>query len=318
MKSVVLDGYALNPGDLSWKELEALTSCQIYDRTSPDELLMRAAGAEALFTNKVVLDKKVMEQLPDLKYIGVMATGYNVVDIDEAHRRGIVVTNIPSYGTESVVQAVFAHILNIFNQVGHYSTEVRSGKWSHCKDFTYWNTPLVELYGKTLGIIGLGHIGMAVARVALAFGLQVIAQTSKSKSALPQGISPVSKEDLFRQSDIVTLHAPLTDDTRGIVNKEMLDLMKPSAILINTSRGPLVNEQDLADALNKQKIAAAGLDVLGQEPPAIDNPLLTARNCYITPHIAWATYEARERLMNILITNYADFLKGKIVNNVAG
>ena len=318
MKSVVLDGYALNPGDLSWKDLEALTSCQIYDRTLPDELLMRAAGADALFTNKVVLDKKVMEQLPDLKYIGVMATGYNVVDIDEARHRGIIVTNIPSYGTESVVQAVFAHILNITNQVGHYSAEVKAGKWSHCKDFTYWNTPLVELYGKTLGIIGLGHIGMAVARVALAFGMQVIAQTSKSKSALPQGISPVSKDELFRQSDIVTLHAPLTDDTRGIVDKAMLNLMKPSAILINTSRGPLVNEQDLAEALNQQKIAAAGLDVLGQEPPTIDNPLLTACNCYITPHIAWATSEARERLMNILITNFSEFLKGKIVNNVAG
>ena len=317
MKSVILDGHALNPGDLSWKALEALAPCEIYERTMPDQLLARAAGATALFTNKVPISKTTMDQLPDLRYIGVMATGYNIVDVDAARERGIIVTNIPAYGTESVVQSVFAHLLNITNQVSHYTAEVRAGKWSHCPDFTYWNTPLMEIYGKTFGIVGLGHIGMAVARVALAFGMRVVALTSKSQVDLPDTITALPKEEFFKQSDIVSLHTPLTPETRNLINADVLGWMKPTAILINTGRGPLVNEADLADALNQQKIFAAGLDVLSQEPPAVDNPLLRARNCYITPHIAWATFEARSRMMNFLVDNYASYLKGVIKNNVA-
>lgn len=317
MKIVVLDGYSLNPGDLSWEGFKKLGDCEVYDRTSGDLVIERARGAEAVLTNKVVMTKEVMEALPDLKYIGVLATGYNVVDIDAAKERGIVVTNIPSYSTDSVVQSVFAHLLNITNRVAHYTREVKAGKWVESKDFTFWDTPLFELKGKTIGIVGLGHIGMAVAKVAQAFGMNVIALTSKKKEDLPEGITPVSKEELFRQSDVLTLHSPLTPQTRNFVNAEMLALMKPTAIVINTSRGPLVNEKDLADALNNKKIFAAGVDVLSSEPPKADNPLLKAHNCYITPHIAWATFEARSRLMQIAVDNLKGFIDGKVQNNVA-
>ncbi|WP_106830313.1 D-2-hydroxyacid dehydrogenase [Parabacteroides pacaensis] len=316
MKIVVLDGYTLNPGDLSWKGLEELGDCTVYDRTPANEVITRAQGAEAILTNKVVISKEVLDQLPGLKYIGVLATGYNVVDIEAAKSKGIVVTNIPSYSTDSVVQSVFAHLLNITNRVAHYTGEVREGKWVECQDFTFWDTPLFELKGKTMGIAGLGHIGMAVAKVALAFGMKVIAVTSKKKEDLPEGILPVSKEELFKQSDVLSLHSPLTPDTRNFINAERLALMKPTAIIINTSRGPLVNEKDLADALNSGKIFAAGVDVLSTEPPKADNPLLTAQNCYITPHIAWATFEARTRLMDIAVNNLKSYQEGKVQNNV--
>lgn len=316
MKIVVLDGYTLNPGDLSWKGLEALGECRVYDRTPAGQVVERAADAEAVLTNKVVIDRAVMEALPGLKYIGVLATGYNVVDVEAAGERGIVVTNIPAYSTDSVVQSVFAHLLNITNRVAHYSEEVRDGRWTACADFTFWDTPLHELHGKTMGIAGLGHIGMAVARVALAFGMRVIALTSKKQADLPDGIESVTKEELFRQSDVLTLHSPLTPETRGFVDARMLALMKPTAIVINTSRGPLVDEADLAEALNEKRIFAAGVDVLSSEPPAADNPLLTARNCFITPHIAWATFEARARLMQIAVNNLDGFLSGDIRNRV--
>lgn len=317
MKIVILDGYAANPGDLSWKGIEKLGECTVYDRTMPDELLGRAAGAEALLTNKVVIGREAMEALPDLKYIGVLATGYNVVDIDAARRRGIVVTNIPAYSTASVAQMVFAHLLNITQRVGHYAAENRGGKWSRNTDFCYWDTPLTELAGKRMGIVGLGNTGMATARIALAFGMEVVAFTSKAQGDLPQGITRLSLDELFREADVVSLHCPLTETTQGLVNAGRLRTMKPTAILINTGRGPLVDEQALADALNEGRICAAGLDVLAQEPPCADNPLLTARNCFITPHIAWATQEARTRLMQTAVENLKSYASGNPTNNVA-
>lgn len=316
MKIVVLDGYSLNPGDLSWKGMENLGECTVYDRTQPAEVVERAKGAEAILTNKVAITKDVMEALPSLKYIGVLATGYNVIDIEAAKARGITVTNIPSYSTDSVVQMVFAHLLNCSNRVAHYTEEVRAGRWTESADFTFWDTPLFELKGKTFGIAGLGHIGMAVAKVALAFGMNVIALTSKRPADLPHGITPVTKEELFRQSDVLSLHIPLTLETRFFVNAEMLALMKPTAIVINTGRGPLVNERDLADALNNGTIFAAGVDVLSSEPPRADNPLLTARNCSVTPHIAWATLEARTRLMEIAVNNLKSYQAGAVQNKV--
>lgn len=316
MKIVVLDGYTLNPGDLSWKEIESLGECRIYERSTAAEAIERARDADAVLTNKVAFRKETLDALPNLKYIGVLATGYNTIDTVTAKQKGITVTNIPAYGTESVVQMVFAQLLTISNRVEHYTEEVKNGNWTQCKDFTFWDTPLFELKGKTIGIVGLGHIGIAVARVSLAFGMRVIALTSQKKENLPNGILPVSKEELFKQSDIITLHSPLTPETRNLVNAQVLSLMKPSAILINTSRGPLVNEHDLAEALNNKKIRAAGVDVLSSEPPKDDNPLLTARNCFITPHIAWATIEARTRLMQIATQNLRGFINGQVQNSV--
>lgn len=317
MKIIVLDGYTANPGDLSWEELKALGDCTIYERTAPEELLERAADAEILLTNKVVLHADAIAALPALKYIGVLATGYNVVDIEAARKRGIVVTNIPAYSTASVAQMVFAHILNITQQVQHYTQEVRGGRWSNNPDFCFWDVPLTELQGKRIGIVGLGNTGSATARIALGFGMEVYAYTSKSFLQLPPDIKKAELDELFATCDIVSLHCPLTDATREIVNATRLKQMKPTAILINTGRGPLVNEQDLADALNSGVILAAGVDVLSQEPPRADNPLLTARNCYITPHIAWATTAARERLMQTMLENLKAFLAGKPINNVA-
>lgn len=317
MKIVVLDGYSLNPGDLSWKEIESLGECKIYDRSTTTEAIKRAWDADAILTNKVAFRKETLEILPNLKYIGVLATGYNSIDIETAKQKGIIVTNIPAYSTNSVAQMVFAHLLTISNRVEHYTEEVKKGNWTQSKDFTFWDTPLFELNGKTIGIIGLGHIGMAVARISMAFGMKVIALTSQQKENLPNGILSVSKEELFKQSDIVTLHSPLTPETRNLVNAEMLSLMKPWAILINTSRGPLINEKDLADALNNKQILAAGVDVLSSEPPKADNPLLTARNCFITPHIAWATIEARTRLMQIATQNLRGFINGEIQNKIS-
>lgn len=317
MKITVLDGYGMNPGDLSWKNLEKLGEVTVYDRTSPEEVIERAKGSEALLTNKTILDNKTLRILPGLKYVGVLATGYNVVDIETARELGIVVTNIPAYSTDSVAQMVFAHLLTITNRVEHYTEENRNGRWSSSPDFCYWDTPLHELAGKTFGIVGLGHIGHAVARIALAFGMKVKAYTSKEASALPAGISKAGLEELFATSDVVSLHCPLTDTTRHLVNAERLSQMKPTAILINTGRGPLVDEQALADALNNGTIQAAGVDVLTNEPPRPDCPLLSAKNCYITPHLGWATKEARERLMDIAVDNLDCFIKGNIKNNVA-
>lgn len=317
LKIVVLDGYTLNPGDLSWKDLEALGTVKIYDRTHPGEVVERATGAQIVLTNKTVLDGEALSQLPDLKYIGVLATGYNVVNLEAARRQGITVTNIPAYSTDSVAQMVFAHLLNITQRVGHYAEEVASGHWTKQADFSYWNTPLVELAGKTLGVIGLGHTGMATARIALAFGMQVLAYTSKSAAELPAGIRKAdSLEQVFSDSNVVSLHCPLTETTKNLVNMERLKLMKREAVLINTGRGGLVNETELAEALEKGLLAAAGVDVLSSEPPVPGHPLVGVKNCFITPHIAWATLEARQRLMGQAVRNIEAFLSGQPINTV--
>ena len=317
MKIVVLDGYGLNPGDLSWESMQTLGELEVFDRTSPAELHQRASDAEALITNKTIISAEDMKALPQIKYIGVLATGYNVVDIDAAKALGIVVTNIPAYSTRSVAQMVFAHLLNITQRVGHYADENIKGRWTNNADFCYWDTPLVELDGKKIGIIGYGNIGQAVAAIATALGMKVYVYSSKPQFLLPQGVQRMSIDEIFQECDVVSLHCPLTDDTNGMVNSTRLNSMKSSAILINTGRGPLVNEQDLADALNNGVIAAAGLDVLSTEPPRKDNPLLTAKNCFITPHIAWATKEARIRLMDIAVNNLKSYIGGSIINNVA-
>lgn len=317
MKITILDGYGMNPGDMSWAPLEELGDLTVYDRTAPEQVVERAAGSEALLTNKTVLTAETLRALPQLRYVGVLATGYNVVDIDAAREFGIVVTNIPAYSTDSVVQMVFAHLLAITNRVEHYTDENRRGRWSTNPDFCYWDTPLHEFSGKTFGIVGLGNIGMAVSRVARAFGMKVKAYTSKRIEDLPDVVSKADLDELFETSDVVSLHCPLTDSTRHLVNAERLAMMKPSAILINTGRGPLVDEKALAEALESGRIHAAGLDVLSSEPPAADNPLLTARNCFITPHLGWATREARERLLSIAADNLRGFITGDVRNNVA-
>ena len=317
MKIIVLDGYGLNPGDLNWDGFEALGELTVYDRTSPLELMERAAGAEVLVTNKTLITAENMAALPELKYIGVLATGYNVVDIDAAKARGIVVTNIPAYSTASVAQMVFAHILNITQRVGYYADENKQGRWTKNADFCYWDTQLVELQGKKMGIVGFGNIGQATARIAQAFGMEVCVYSSKPQFVLPSGIKKMDLDELFAECDVISLHCPLTPGTKEMVNADRLSKMKSNAILINTGRGPLINEQDLANALNEGRIAAAGLDVLSVEPSVEGNPLLTARNCFITPHIAWATLEARTRLMEIAVQNLKSYLNGQIINNVA-
>lgn len=317
MKIVVLDGYCLNPGDLSWSGMDALGELVVYDRTSPSELMERSADAEVLITNKTLITAENMAALPKLKYIGVLATGYNVVDIEAAKARGIVVTNIPAYSTASVAQMVFAHILNITQRVRHYANENRQGRWTKNADFCYWDTPLMELEGKKMGVVGFGNIGQATARIAQAFGMEVCVYSSKPQFALPSGVKKMELDELFAGCDVVSLHCPLTSDTKEMVNAERLGKMKSNAILINTGRGPLVNEQDLADALNEGRIAAAGLDVLSVEPSTANNPLLSAKNCFITPHIAWATKEARTRLMNIAVQNLKSYMDGQVINNVA-
>jgi glycerate dehydrogenase len=295
----------------------ALGELTVYDRTSPSELLVRSEGAEALITNKTLISAGDMAALPHLKYIGVLATGYNVVDIEAAKARGVVVTNIPAYSTSSVAQMVFAHILNITQRVGYYASENIQGRWSKNADFCYWDTNLVEIDGKKMGIVGFGNIGQATARIAQAFGMQVCVYSSKPQFALPSGIKKMELDELFAECDVVSLHCPLTPDTKEMVNAERLKIMKPNAILINTGRGPLVNEQDLADALNEGRIAGAGLDVLSVEPSVEGNPLLSAKNCFVTPHIAWATLEARTRLMEIAVNNLKSYKEGHIINNVA-
>lgn len=316
MKIVILDGFTVNPGDLSWSALESLAEVEVYDRTSEDQIVPRCKGAEIVLTNKVVLDSSVLNQLPRLMYIGVLATGYNVVDLEVASRQSIVVTNIPSYSTDSVAQMVFSHLLNIVSRTDHYAQENRNGRWSKNQDFCYLDHTLSELAGKRMGIVGLGNIGMAVAKIALAFNMEVIAYTSKSEEELPEGVRSVTMEELFTGSDVISLHCPLTESTRHLVNASRLRTMKPSAILINTGRGPLVCDQDVADALNSHTIAAYAADVLTEEPPKADNPLLSAKNCYLTPHIAWATYEARQRLINICVENVKAFIEGEPKNQV--
>ena len=316
MKIIVLDGYGLNPGDLSWEEISQMGELTVYERTNPDQLIQRARGAEVLITNKTLITAADMEQLPELRYIGVLATGYNVVDIKAAAKRRVIVTNIPAYSTNSVAQMVFAHILNIATRVGHYARENASGRWAACPDFCYWDTPLIELAGKTIGIIGLGHTGYATARIADAFGMNIIAYTSKIQNELTMGIQKGTLEEVFAGSDFISLNCPLTESTYHLVNAERLSLMKPTASIINTGRGPLIDEQALAEALNEGRIAAAGLDVLTNEPPLADCPLTTARNCFITPHIAWATKEARERLMSVAAANLRGYIAGKVKNKV--
>lgn len=316
MNIVILDGFTANPGDLGWQRLESLGHLTVYDRTPESEIISRARDAEIVFTNKTPLDAATLEALPALRYVGVLATGFNVVDTEAALRRGVTVCNVPSYSTMSVAQNVFALILDITNSVAHYTAEVRDGKWSRCGDFCFVDTNLVELAGKRLGIMGFGAIGSKVAEIARAFGMEVWAFTSRPA----EDIAPVRKCDLdtlFSQCDIITLHCPLTPSTFHIVNEERLAMMKPSAVLINTGRGPLVDEEELARALENGTIAAAGLDVLSQEPPEETNPLLKAPNCRITPHISWATREARKRLIEVAVSNLEAFLDGKPVNVVS-
>jgi glycerate dehydrogenase len=316
MQIVVLDGYTLNPGDLSWAGLHELGQCQIHDRTSLDDIVRRAQEAEIVLTNKTQLSRETIAQLPKLRYIGVLATGYNVVDVKAASQQNICLTNIPAYGTVSVAQMVFAHLLNLTQHVAEHGQSVQAGDWSRSRDFCYWNFPLVELAGLTMGIIGLGRIGQTTAGLALDFGMKVI-YFDVEKSITPQvEAQSVDLDTLFKESDVVSLHCPLTDSNYRLVNEQRLQLMKPTAFLINTSRGPLIDEKALADALNTGKIAGAGLDVLSREPPEPDNPLSKAKNCYITPHIAWATRAARQRLMDIALTNIRAFMNGKPQNVV--
>ena len=316
MKIVILDGFTANPGDMSWKELEELGTLAVYDRTRPEETVARAADAEIILTNKVIISREVMAQLPQLKYIGVLATGYNVVDIEAAHEHDIIVTNVPAYSTESVAQMVFAHLLTVTNRTEHYALQNRQGRWTKNPDFCYWDFSHMELAGKTFGIVGLGNIGRRVAEIALAFGMQVKALTSKSANALPAGIEKADLEELLASSDIISLHCPLTDSTRHLINRETLSLMRPSAILINTGRGPLVDDQAVASALAEGQLAAFCADVLTEEPPKADNPLLSQPNAFITPHIAWATEEARSRLLQVAISNVRAFLNAKPQNVV--
>ena len=316
MNIVILDGFSANPGDLSWDELKTMGEVKVYDRTSPSETVARAAEADIVLTNKVVIGKEEMAQLPRLKYIGVLATGYNVVDVETAHERGITVTNVPAYSTESVAQMVFAHLLTVTNRTEHYAIANREGRWTKNKDFCYWDFPHMELSGKTFGIVGLGNIGMRVATIANAFGMRVCAFTSKSQDQLPCFIEKKSQEELFSESDVISLHCPLTPDTRHLINSKTLQMMKPSAILINTGRGPLIDDQAVAEVLAEGRLAAFCADVLTEEPPKATNPLLSQPNAFTTPHIAWASTEARVRLLNVAIANVRSFLSGHSQNVV--
>ena len=316
MNIVILDGYTANPGDLSWQGLEEIGEVTVYDRTKADETVARAADADIVLTNKVIISREIIAQLPRLKYIGVLATGYNVVDIEAAHERGITVTNVPAYSTESVAQMVFAHLLTVTNRTEHYALENRNGRWTKNPDFCYWDFPHMELAGKTFGIVGLGNIGRRVAEIATAFGMHVKALTSKSADALPANIEKATLESILSTSDVLSLHCPLTDKTRHLINRETLRQMKPTAILINTGRGPLVDDQAVADALSGGRLAAFCADVLTEEPPKADNPLLKQPNAYMTPHIAWASKEARVRLVQVATDNVRAFINGRPQNMV--
>lgn len=314
MNIVVLDGHTLNPGDLSWDALRTLGTCTIHDRTPTGQIVAHARDAEILFTNKTVLSRDTLLQLPKLRFIGVLATGFNVVDAAAARERGVAVCNVPAYGTKSVAQMVMALILELAHRTGHHAQTVRDGRWSQSPDFCYWDHPLIELDSLTLGIVGYGRIGEAVANVARAFGMKIIAQSRTPKKV--DGVTFVELETLFREADIISLHCPLTSENKGLVNASRLALMKPTAFLVNTARGPLVDEPALADALNSGRIAGAALDVLSVEPPAANHPLFTARNCLITPHIAWATRAARARLMETAVANLKAFLADRPQNVV--
>lgn len=319
MKIVVLDGHALNPGDLSWQGFEAYGEVEVYDRTSytnKQEIIERIGSAEAILTNKTPIDEEVLAAVPQLKYIGVVATGYNVVDIAAARKRGIPVTNIPAYGTDAVAQSTFALLLEIANQVGVHNQSVHQGDWQNSIDFTYWKTPLMELRGKTIGLIGYGEIAQATAAIAHAFNMQVIYWNHRAKEAQAEWAQQVSLEELYHQSDVISLHVPQTAETEQMINQEAIQQMKDGVILLNTARGGLLDEAAVAEALNAGKIYAAGVDVVTKEPMAADNPLLKAKNCFITPHIAWAPVETRERLMGIAVDNFAAFIHGTEKNVV--
>lgn len=317
MKIVVLDGYTLNPGDLSWDGLKRYGEVVVYERTPVDKIVERAAGAEVIYTNKTPLNKDVIARLTSLRFIGVLATGYNVVDVEAAKNRGVIVANVPGYSTDSVAQLVFALLLELCHHVQCHSESVRVGGWTQSADFSYWNYPLVELAGKTIGIIGFGCIGRKVADIATAFGMNIIGNSRhETDQSDRENFKWASVPQLLEQSDVVSIHCPLSPETKGLINKDGLHLMKRSAFLLNTSRGPVIVEDDLAAALNEGVIAGAGIDVLSIEPPSADNPLLSAKNCIITPHIAWATKEARVRLMDITVSNLAAFINGSPANVV--
>lgn len=311
MKIVVLDGYAANPGDLSWAPLEALGELTVYDRTPADQIAARIADAELVLTNKAVLSRELIAGAKKLRYIGVLATGYNVVDVAAAKELGVVVTNIPAYSTDSVAQLVFALLLEICHNVGHHSQAVHAGRWSANQDFCFWDTPLIELAGKTMGIVGYGRIGHKVAEIARCFGMNVIAWTRT-----PRDPECMSLDELLERSDVISLHCPLFPETKNLINRDTIAKMKDGVILINTSRGPVVNDADLREALESGKVYAAGADVSTVEPIPADSPLLGAKNMFLTPHIAWATFEARERLMDIAVKNVEAFLSGAPVNTV--
>ena len=319
MKIVNLDSYALNPGDLDWTPLEKLGECTFYDRTPVDDdtkILKRIGDAEIVLTNKTPLDEKVLKMAPNIKYIGVTATGYNIVDTNAARKAGIPVTNIPTYGTDAVAQFTFALLLEITSQVGLHNKLVHEGRWSSNPDFTFWAKPLMELNGKTLGLIGFGNIAKKVAEIGHAFSMNIIFWNHRPKSDLPDYVKQVELDELYQKADIVSLHVPQTPATTEMINQEAIKQMKDGVILINTARGGLINEEDVADALNEGKIAAAGIDVVQKEPIPADSPLLSAKNCYITPHIAWAPRETRNRLLGIVVENLQAFLKGEKLNVV--
>lgn len=316
MKLVVLEGVPLNTGDLSWDALSALGELTVYDRTAPEQIVERAKDAQALFVNKSILTREILYALPNLKYIGLFSTGFNVVDLAAAKELGLVVTNIPAYSTYAVTQMVFALLLELTNQVSRHSEAVRSGAWSDSKDFCFWLTPLTELTGKTMGIIGMGQTGQQTARVALAMGMQVVAYSPRKKELDFSGVRWADRDTVLKEADVLCLHCPLNEETTGLINRETLALMKQGSYLINTSRGPVVNEEDLAQALNSGHLAGAGVDVLQKEPPKPDNPLFTAKNCVITPHIAWAAHETRARLYQVAVENFKAYLNGNPVNNV--
>ena len=319
MQIVILDGYTENPGDLSWAGLEALGELTVYDRTpkdDPEEIIRRIGGAEIVFTNKTPLTAQIFARCPQIRYVGLLSTGYNIADIDAARRRGIPVTNIPSYGTDAVAQAAMALLLEITNQVGRHAAAVRQGRWSACEDFCFWDTPLMELSGKTMGVIGFGRIGQAMGRIARAFGMEVLAAGSRPTEQGQAIARYVSLDELYARADVISLHCPLSPQTERMINEHSIAKMKDGVILLNTGRGQLICEDALAQALRSGKVRAAGLDVLSQEPPDADNPLLTAPNCFITPHIAWAARESRQRLMDTAVDNLRQFLNGTPVHVV--
>lgn len=317
MKIVILDAYTTNPGDLSWESFEKLGELCVYGRTSHDEVVERCKDAQIILDNKVIIDDEILSQLPKLKYIGVLATGYNIVDTESAKRHGVTVCNVPTYSTSAVAQLTFALILEFYNRVAVHDAAVHNGEWVACKDFSFQKTPLVELSGKTIGIVGFGKIGNEVAKIADAFGMNILCNVHNPKP-LPnyRSFKFSSLDEIAKKSDIITFHCPLTDETKGLVNSEFIEKMKSNAIIVNTARGPIIDEAALAEALNDGKIAGAAIDVLSCEPPKADNPLLSCKNCIITPHIAWAGYEARVRLIDIVYSNLKAFLDGSPVNVV--